>query len=63
MNTIKNSGNPQMMLQQMMMKNPNIKQVMDYINANGGNPKDAYYKMANEKGVNPQEIIKELSEL
>ena len=60
MNTIKNSGNPQMMLQQMMMKNPNIKQVMDYINANGGNPKDAYYKMANDIGANPDDIINQL---
>ena len=49
-----------MMLQQMMMKNPNIKQVMDYINANGGNPKDAYYKMANDMGANPDDIINQL---
>lgn len=63
MNTIKNSGNPQMMLQQMITQNPQIQQIMNYINANDGNAKDAFYKMANEKGVNPQEIIKELSEL
>ena len=52
-----------MMLQQMITQNPQIQQIMNYINANDGNAKDAFYKMANEKGVNPQEIIKELSEL
>lgn len=59
-NTIRSAGNPQMMLQQMMSKNPQIKQVMDYVNANGGDARAAFYKLAQEKGVNPDDILNQL---
>lgn len=48
------------MLNQMMMNNPQYQQVMEYVNQNGGNPKDAFYKLAKEKGVDPEEILKQL---
>ena len=57
MNLLKNSGNPQALFSQMISQNPQMKQVMDYVNQNGGNAKDAFYKMANEKGVNPDDIL------
>ena len=57
---IKNAGNPQMMLNQMMSQNPQLKQVMDYVHANGGDPKQAFYKMAQEKGINPDDILNQL---
>lgn len=57
MSMIKSAGNPQMMIQQMISQNPQIKQAMDYVNQNGGNAKDAFYKLANESGVNPDEVI------
>lgn len=57
MNLVKSAGNPQMMIQQIMMQNPQMKQAMDYINQNGGNAKDAFYKLANENGVDPEDII------
>ena len=44
----------------MLMNNPQYKQVMNYINQNGGDPKAAFYKMAEEKGVNPDDIISQL---
>ena len=43
-----------------MMNNPNFKQAMDYINANGGDPKTAFYKLAKEKGVDPEEMINKI---
>lgn len=46
-----------MLLQNMMSNNPQMKQVMDYVNANGGNAKEAFYKLAKERGVNPDDII------
>ena len=61
MNTIKNSGNPQMMMNQMLAQNPQYKQVIEYINSNGGDAKSAFYKMANEKGINPDDIIRQLN--
>jgi len=30
---------------------------MKYIQQNGGNAKDAFYNMAKEKGINPDEIL------
>ena len=50
---IKSMGNPQMMLQQM----PQYKQVMDYVNANGGDAKSAFYAKAKEMGLDPDQIV------
>ena len=61
MQTLKAAGNPQMMLNQMLAQNPQYKQVIDYVNANGGDAKSAFYKMANEKGVNPDDILRQLN--
>ena len=60
MQTVKSAGNPQMMLNQMMGQNPQMKQAMDYVNANGGDPQKAFYKLAQEQGVNPDDFIKQL---
>ena len=40
-----------------MQTNPQIKYVMDLVNQNGGDPKAAFYKLAEEKGIDPNEII------
>lgn len=55
-NAIKTARNPQAMLQNM----PQYKQVMDYIQQNGGNAKEAFYSKAREMGVNPEEILNQL---
>lgn len=57
-NLVRNSNNPQVLLNNMMMQNPQMQQVMSYINQNGGNAQQAFYKLAQEKGVNPDEILK-----
>lgn len=51
---IKSMGNPQAMLQQM----PQYKQIMDDVNANGGDAKALFYARAKEMGINPDEIVK-----
>ena len=61
-NTLKTDKNPNMLLQQMIQNNPNIKGVMNYINQNGGDAKAAFYKMAEERGINPNQIIKMLQQ-
>ena len=55
--------NPQVMLSQMMQTNPQMKQVIDYVNANGGDPQKAFYKLAEEQNINPDEILNELREI
>jgi len=44
----------------MAQNNPGLKQALDYVNANGGNPEEAFYKLAKEKGVDPQAILNSL---
>lgn len=58
--TIKSAQNPQAMLNQMMQNNPQYNQVMSYIQQSGGDPRQAFYKMAEEKGINPEEILSQL---
>jgi len=57
MNMIRSAGNPQLMLQQMAQNNPQLRQVMNLINQSGGDPKAAFYKLAQEKGIDPQQIL------
>lgn len=57
MNMIKSAGNPQAMLQALVQNNPQMRQVMTLINQSGGDPKTAFYKLAQEKGVDPQQIL------
>ena len=60
MQMVRSSGNPQMMLNQLASQNPQVKQALDYVQQNGGDAKAAFYKLANERGVDPEEILKEL---
>ena len=52
--------NPQTIMQQMMKNVPQFKKVMEYVNANGGDPQAAVYNFLQEKGVNPEEFINQL---
>lgn len=58
-NMAKSMRNPNTFLDAMLKSNPNYQQVINYINQNGGDPKTAYYKLAEEKGVDPDEFIKQ----
>lgn len=54
---LQSSNNPEAMLQYLMTSNPRFKEVMNLVRANGGTPKDAFYALAKQKGINPDEII------
>jgi hypothetical protein len=45
------------MLQSIVSQNPQMQQVMTMINSFGGDPKTAFYNMAKQKGVDPNQII------
>ena len=53
-------GNPQMMLNQMLSQNPNYQQVQQIIQQFGGDPKQAFYGMCQQMGVDPNEILNQL---
>lgn len=54
---LKSSGNPQALLNQLMMTSPNMKQVMEIVQQYGGDANKAFYALAEQKGINPQEIL------
>lgn len=45
------------MIRQLMANNPQMQQVMDMINSAGGDPRRAFYELAQQRGVDPQEIL------
>ena len=60
MNMARSIGNPQMMINQMLSQNPNYAQVQQIIQQYGGDPKQAFYGMCQQMGVDPQEILNQL---
>lgn len=55
LNMIKSGGNPQAMVESMAANNPQIQQAIQQA---GGDPKKAFYNMAQQMGVDPQEVLK-----
>lgn len=53
-NMFRNSNNPQMLIQNMLQNNPKVQQLIQQC---GGNPKTAFYNLARQKGINPDEIL------
>lgn len=56
-NVIQAARNPQAALMNMMSNNPQMKQVQDIIQQRGGDPMQAFRAMAEENGLDPDEIL------
>ena len=56
-NTIKTASNPQLLLNQIMQTNPALGQIMEIIKQYGGDANKAFYAVAEQNGINPQEIL------
>ena len=61
--TVRASQDPNSLIQTLMKNNPKIQQVMAFIGQNGGNAKQAFYTLANQKNVDPNVIINNLKNL
>lgn len=57
MNTVKMAQNPYGMLNQIAESNPLIKQAMDLVNQHGGDVDRAFRTVAEQNGMNPQDIM------
>ena len=57
MNMVNMAGNPQAMLNQLMMNNQQMKQAMSIVEKYGGDSMKALYGEAERMGVDPQEIL------
>jgi len=53
-------GNPSGVLESMMRGNPAYGQVMKLVNDNGGDPEKAFYALARQKGLDPDQLVKDL---
>ena len=60
MNTVRAAQNPQVALNQIIMNNPQMKQVMEIVQKHGGDPMTAFRKEAEAAGINPDEIMRML---
>lgn len=58
---VKNAGNKEYVLNQLMSQNPMLRQVADYANRNGLTYKAAFIKLAKEQGMDESTILKMLS--
>ena len=57
MNMVKSAGNPQAMMSQLMQNNPQYSQAMKLIQDAGGDAKAAFYSLAQQQGVDPDQIL------
>lgn len=55
MQQVKMAQNPKFAIQQAMQNNPQLAQVMQM--CQGKNPKDVFYSMCQENGIDPEQII------
>ena len=62
-NQIKNSSNPNAMMQQLLTSSPRFQEVRNYINQNGGDAKTAFYNLAAQKGIDPNNFLNQLNQL
>ena len=57
MSMVRTAQNPQAVLNQLIMNNPQLKQVMDLVQKHGGDPMVALRKEAEAAGIIPDEIM------
>ena len=53
-------GNPNAVLESMMQRNPAYSQVMNLVKQNNNDPKAAFYALARQKGLDPDQLVKDL---
>lgn len=62
MGALRSSKNPQQLLINMMGNNPQFQQLLQMIRQSGKSPRDLFYQMAQQKGVDPEQLINQLKQ-
>ena len=57
---LQNSNNPEQFMQNLMQTNPQVQQMMRLVQASNMSPKDLFYTMAKQQGVDPEQILSQL---
>ena len=61
LNVVRAARNPQAALMGMMGNNPQMQQVMDIVRQRGNDPMKAFREMAEENGLDPDELLSMIS--
>lgn len=56
-NMAKSGTNPMQMIQMMSGQNPQMQNIMNILNSGKMSPKQLFMNMANQRGINPNDII------
>lgn len=56
----KGQPNPQALIQQMIMRNPQAAQMLNQMQSSGQSPKDMVVGMLKQRGIDPEQIMKQL---
>lgn len=56
---IKGANNPMGMVSNLLNRIPGLGKAVNLINQSGTNPREFYYKLAKEMGVDPDEFLKQ----
>ena len=54
---VRMAQDPMTVLNQLANTNPQVKQVIDMVNASGKDPMALFYSLAEQNGIDPQEIL------
>lgn len=54
---VQQSKNPNGMMMNLIKQNPQMREALELVQQNGGNPKEVFYKLAKQKGINPNSIL------
>lgn len=51
------ASTPQAAFNKLLMSNPQFREVIQLVQANGGDPEKTFYKLAQENGIDPQQVL------
>ena len=56
-NMVSHSNNPMQLMQTMAQSNPQLQSILNLIQTSQKSPKDLFFEMAQQRGVDPQQIL------
>ena len=59
-NMVSRSNNPMQLMQIMAQSNPQLQNILNLVQTSQKSPKTLFFEMAQQKGVNPQQILQML---
>lgn len=59
-NMVSHSNNPMQLMQTMAQSNPQLQSILNLIQTSQKSPKDLFFEMARQRGVDPQQILQML---